>query len=205
MLPPPYPPPRAPQYRPHQRKMQVSGYVSMSFAADGIVVFDATTFLQWKPKSPHLPTALVRYGQLLVDGPGASEARPPPEVVAAPRVVRRDRWSVLCSCAVSGRLSLQSFVETFGTAGADAKKAAYRAGKRLRDTGFHTPEDEPTGNGHWARKVARIVDIRKAYPELAYRGNKKTKQNTCQHWSRKFTRSTQGARGNVPGDIGGLC
>ena len=135
-------------------------------AADGFVVFDATTFLQWKSNSPHPPTPLVRSGQLLVDGSGPSEVSLPPAVVAAPRIVRRDRWSILDSRAVSGKVCLQSFVETFGIAGADAKKAAYRAGKRLRDLGYQTPDNEPTGKGHRARKVARIVDLRSAYPEF---------------------------------------
>ena len=107
----------------------------------------------------------MRSGQLLVDGSGPSEVSLPPALVAGPRVVRRDRWSILDSRAVNGKVCLQSFVETFGIAGADAKKAAYRAGKRLRDVGYQTPDKEPTGKGHRSRKVARISDLRKAYPE----------------------------------------
>ena len=134
-------------------------------AMDGFVAFDMQKFVQWEPrrsKSP--PTPLVLSGPLLVAGLGPLEMSRLP---SAPRAVAQNRWLTLEKKASKGKISLQAFVIHFGMCGAqDAKKAAYRVGKRLRDRGFDT-ENDATGRCRRQPKLARVSDLRKCYyPQL---------------------------------------
>ena len=45
-------------------------------------------------------------------------------------------------------------------------KAAYRAGKRLRDEGYEAPDEEPSWKGHRTRKAARVADLKIVFSEF---------------------------------------
>ena len=81
--------------------------------------------------------------------------------------MRVDRWAALTEIAQKGRVKLQEFVTTFDLVGQqEPKKAAYRAGKRLRDKGYETSDEPCRGKGHRPAKVAKLADLKRCYPEL---------------------------------------
>ena len=69
--------------------------------------------------------------------------------------------------AVNGQVSLQTFVGVFKLAGKqDPKKAAYRVGKRLRDSGYATYDDKARGVNGRPPKLARLSDLAEVYKQL---------------------------------------
>ena len=80
-------------------------------------------------------------------------APPPPRVV--------DRSALLVRSAVDGQVSLQTFVGVFNLAGKqDPKQAAYRVGKRLRDSGYATYDDTARGVNGRPPKLAPKTAMR---------------------------------------------
>ena len=136
------------------------------------LALDAEKFCQWDPTSTNAPELLTHTGDLVVAGKSEGElaqASAPLVARVARAAPRRDRWKELEeSCARRGWVAVLDFVNRFDKfKAARPKDAAERSVKRLSSNGcVLRNDDERAGRGR-PRKMAKLRDLRRLYPELA--------------------------------------
>ena len=132
---------------------------------------DAEKFCQWDPKSTKAPELLIKTGDLVVAGKSEGElaqASAPLVARVARAVPRRDRWKELEeSCARRGWVAVLDFVKHFDKCRtARPKDAAERSVKRLSSNDCVLRNDEEHAGRGRPRKMAKLRDLRRLYPEL---------------------------------------
>jgi hypothetical protein len=132
----------------------------------GFLVFDMKVFMNWNPTSKKSPRRVLESGTFLTDGLQneleLTTAGVPlgPPLVLNPRP-RRDRWADLEKAEVRrGWVVVHDYVRIFELGPGNAKHAASRVVKRLRDDGCEI-QDHTTGGRGPPKKLLKIADLKR--------------------------------------------